>query len=76
MNIIGTKVVFGVPDVMRPIVVDRRVPDGRIRLRFRVNKVATAFIRTRDGIVQYAIKDEDIRWCIGPALCLGMNTAL
>jgi hypothetical protein len=55
----GTKVVFGIPKAILPIV---GLPEGKVRLRFRANGVGRVFVKTANSIRGFVLKDCGDHW--------------
>ena len=56
---IGKRIVFGLPDVILPMV---GFPAGKTRFRFRNEQPAKAFTRTECGVKQFLIEVKDGKW--------------
>lgn len=59
MTFNGPKIVFGVPDELKPVVTKL---DGRQRFRFRFQSPAEVFIKTDKGIRRFRLMDEGTHW--------------
>jgi hypothetical protein len=76
--ITGVKVVFAIPKNQKPIVIrlNDLVDDFKIRLRFRNTETGKAYIKTKDSIRCFIIKDTPTHWLIDGQLEQGKNKKL
>lgn len=72
---IGIKVVWAIPEKQKPIVIrlDDLQDDFKLLLRFRNTDAGRAYIKTKDSIRCFVIKDTQSYWLIDGELEQGRN---
>lgn len=55
----GIHLVIGIPLVVKPLVL---FPEGKKRIRMRNNDAVRVFVKTKDGITEYVIKECEGGW--------------
>lgn len=63
MTTTGQRFVWGTPKEIKPLVIE--VPfQFKPRLRFKNNEFGRVFLRTNDGIREFAIVDKETHWLV------------
>lgn len=48
-------------------------PHGKVRFKFRTGEFAVAYVKTKDGIRMFYVKDEGDSWTAGPEIARNLD---